>query len=190
MRARLLPVAIGIALASTACSVPTANSTAAWCHEFGVLMLEAQSVPSAQMLPCVEPLPLGWDVGPTDIADGGTVFALSSDIGGSEAVEVELTASCGVEGFVEVPTDEAGAKRYELVESVTGGFRGTRAYVFDGGCATLDFRFETEASAVLVNEASLAVGFVSRADVDQAVQDITDGREHLDPPAEEVEGNS
>ncbi len=157
------------------------NATWPYCEEVGVLFLEAQSVPSAQMVPCIDALPLGWEMWWTDVDHEGSWFSLNSSIGGHEALTVTLAPACNVEGHIRVPTDEAGTERYELVESVVDGYRGTRTYLFDGGCTTLEFRFEVEGSAALVNEASLAVGFVSRAILNDAVREVTDGREQLDP---------
>ncbi len=70
------------------------------------------------------------------------------------------------------------------MEDVAGGFRGQRAYLFDGGCVTMDFRFGVEASAALVNEASLAVRLMPRSTIDESIRSVTDGREQLDPLAE------
>ena len=64
------------------------------------------------------------------------------------------------------PPLPAGTRRYERVRSLVSGYRGTRFYLFPGGCVTYDFNFSTRGQA-LVNEVSLALGFVTRSQVSQ-----------------------
>lgn len=176
-----LVVVLALAAAATACA-PAANTTGTpWCDDFSVLILEAQSVPSAQLLPCVDLMPLGWSVGPSHIDDQGTTFTLKSAVAGSDAARVELTDTCDTGGYVRVPTDEADTARYELVSRLADGFRGTRIYVFDGGCVAIDFALDADVSAALLNDVSLALGFMPRSTVNEAVREVTDGREQLDP---------
>jgi hypothetical protein len=170
----------------TAACAPTANTTGTpWCDDFSVLILEAQSVPEAQLLPCVDLMPLGWSVGDTLIDDHGTGFTLRSAIAGSDAARVQLSEACVTEGYVRVPTDEADTERFEFVSRITDGFEGGRIYTFEGGCASIDFAFDADVSAALVNEVSLTLGFVPRAEVNEAVRVATDGREQVDPPFED-----
>ena len=49
--------------------------------------------------------------------------------------------------------------------TVDGGFRGLRTYQFEGGCTTFRFDIDSERAGGLVDEASLAVGFLTRAEV-------------------------
>jgi hypothetical protein len=174
----LLLVAVGL----VASCAPAANTTGTpWCDDFGVLILEAQSVPTAELLPCVDVMPLGWSVGTTHIDDTGTTFTLQSTIAGSDAARVRFAESCDTEGYVRVPSDEADTQRYELVSQITDGYRGRRVYVFDGGCTSIAFSFEVDVTAALVNEVSLALGFVPRRDANEAVRSVTGGREQIDP---------
>jgi hypothetical protein len=184
VKPRRLLLALAAATAVAACAPAGNTATTPWCDDFGVLILEAQSVPGAGLLPCVDLMPLGWNVGATEIDDRGTVFTLNSSIAGAAAATVRLAPSCDVTGHVQVPTDEAGTARYEYVSSITGGFRGLRTYVFDGGCTSIEFDFTVEASAALVNEVSLAVGFVPRDAANDAVREVTGGREQIDPEAD------
>ena len=177
--------AIAVVLASTAvaasCS-PAANYVGPpWCDDFTVLMLEAQSVPSAHLVPCIETLPRGWDVSVADISDDGSYFWMNSTIAGFKAARIRLNSVCDMTGAVQVPTDEAGTDRYQRVASVTTGYEGKRIYTFQGGCVTIDFAFEPGASSSLANEVSLALGFVPRSLLNEAVRSATDGREQLDP---------
>jgi hypothetical protein len=158
-----------------------ANVPEPWCDDWGILMLEAQSVPSAQLIPCIEALPLGWSSAPARIDHEGTWFVLNSSIAGEEAVTVELTERCDITGAIRVPSEINDAARYEWVEEIVSGFSGRRTYMFDGGCTVFTFDFGVDAVAALVNEVSLAVGFVPREVINEAVRTATEGREQLDP---------
>jgi hypothetical protein len=186
MRARfhVTVLGVGLLLLLTSCSdsqqnVP--NVPEPWCDNWPLLMLEAQSVPSAQLIPCVDTVPLGWSAQPARVDDKGTSFILDSSIAGDEAVRVELQHQCDSGGAVRVPSDVSGAERYEWIADIVSGFSGRRTYVFEGGCVVLTFDFGVEAAAALVNEVSLAVGYVQREAINEAVRVATDGREQLDP---------
>jgi hypothetical protein len=53
--------------------------------------------------------------------------------------------------------------------------------MFDGGCTSIEFDFSAGVSAGLANQVSLALSFVPREAVNEAVLEVTDGREQLDP---------
>lgn len=182
-RSRLVVVVLALLLLTSCWDSDQggANVPVPWCDNWGLLMLEAQSVPSARLIPCVEALPLGWSAAPAWVDHEGTSFVLNSSIAGTEAVTVDLLELCDVEDAVRVPSDISGTERYEQVEDIVSGFSGRRTYVFDGGCTALRFDFGVEAAAALVNEVSLAVGFVPREAINEAVRTATDGREQLDP---------
>ena len=131
-----------------------------------MLVLEHQSVPSASLLPCLDAPPLGWSFKGLDVRDGRSTIVLDSDRAGAEAVRATLTAECDTTGATEVPSDEVGARRYEVVETLQGTYSGRRFYVFDGGCVTYDFEFTGEGRTALAEEASLALGFVSQEEVE------------------------
>ena len=48
------------------------------------MILSAQAVPSASLLPCIAALPSGWTIDSADIASGKTSFWLDSDRAGRE----------------------------------------------------------------------------------------------------------
>ena len=58
------------------------------------------------------------------------------------------------------------------MSSVDGGFRSVRIYQFEGGCATFRFDIDSERAGGLVDEISLAVGFLSRADVRARIDEM------------------
>ena len=130
-------------------------------------------------------MPLGWSADETYIDERGTEFTLDSTIAGNDAAHVALRENCDTSGHVPVPTDVVGAERFEFVESIESGFRGRRVYTFDGGCTTIDLAFDVDVSAALVSEVSIALGFVTRDEVNQWVRSLTADREQVDPPLED-----
>ena len=176
-RAAAAAGAAAVAPLLASCAAPATDVTLS-CRNVDALILEAQSVPTATKLPCVELLPAGWSYGSSDIRSGRAQFRLASDRAGARAVEVTLTEACDRQGATEITSDEPGTRRYERVEAVTPGFSGTRYYTFPGGCTSYQFRFEDE-GRVLVNEASLALTFVTRQFVAEEVRRISKGRSRL-----------
>jgi hypothetical protein len=153
-----------------------------------VVVLMAQAVPSASLLPCVKLLPAGWSVSDIFVRDGRARFALDSDRVGSDAVRVVLAPTCQFEvaAVTKVPSDEPGTRRYEQVGPVRPGvgFTGTRFYLFPGGCVSyrLDFGSSSERAGP-IGDINLALSFITRDAVRNRVRHGTDGRAELDPPS-------
>ena len=127
------------------------------------MILSAQAVPSSRLLPCIADLPSGWTVERADIASGQSVFWLDSDQAGPRAVTVSLTAGCDTSGAVRIPSDQAGAQRFERPLSLQPRFTLTRMYTFDGGCVTYRFSFVPGAAPLLALPVDTAVAFEPRA---------------------------
>jgi hypothetical protein len=182
MRRPIRPVLlVALAAITAGCALTPDSTDTPWCDDYSVLMLEAQSVPSAQLLPCLDLMPKGWSPGTTHIDERGTTFTLDSTVAGGDAARIRLTAECATDGYVQVPSDESDTERFELVNSVSDRYTGIRVYRFAGGCASIDFAFAEGASASLANEVSLALSFAPRESVNQAIRAVTGGREQLDP---------
>lgn len=164
-----------VSLLSPACGADPAQRLSPTCRNVNTLVLEAQSVPEAQLLPCVSLLPAGWDVTNIEIKSGRSRFSLDSDRAGVQALVVTLTSRCDLAGATEIPSDEPGTRRYERIESLEGGYRGMRFYTFPGGCTSYRLRF-AEPGRALVNEASLALTFVRRSTVAAELQRRSGGR--------------
>jgi hypothetical protein len=167
MRARLVLVAAAVAgVLATGCGATTNTSDPA-CAAVRVepLYLASQAVSTAELIPCVNGYPGGWSLGSLKVRDGRATFTLDSDRGGSKALTVTLQERCDVGGAIEVPSDHPGMARFDQMPDVGDGFRGTRAYRFGGGCVTYRFDIRSARAAALVDEASLAVGFLTRAEV-------------------------
>jgi tRNA A-37 threonylcarbamoyl transferase component Bud32 len=151
------------------------------CTHLEALWLEAQSVPSASLLPCLRPRPDGWTVRGVAINDGRSVITLNHDRAGDEAVVLRLTAACDPTGTVEAPSSPPGVRRRQRVERLTGGFTATWYDRFPGGCVTYRLHSTTDPEGDFANEAPLLLGFISRAALGEALRQRSDGRLQLDP---------
>jgi hypothetical protein len=129
-----------------------------------LLILEAQAVPSAVLVPCVSSLQIGWTFGGWLIETGRARFWLNSDRAGIHAVEVELTRDCDVSGAVEVPPapGEVGVRIYQEPTSLPPAFAAVRSMVFPGGCIRYHFEFQHAAPPTLELEAVGSLGTVQR----------------------------
>ena len=76
------------------------------CSDLGPLWLEAQSVPSATLVPCVRALPVGWSVVKVTVNDGRSVLTLDNDRAGKRALVVRLTSGCGPGGATQIVSDQ------------------------------------------------------------------------------------
>jgi hypothetical protein len=125
-------------------------------------ILAAQAVPSAAMVPCVEGLPSGWQVGGADIASGHARFWLNSDQAGDQAVTITLSAACDVSRAEQIPSDQPRTQRFDRPLSLRPQYTALRFYTFPGGCATYRFNFAPGKSSLLAIPVDSAVGFVPR----------------------------
>ena len=144
---------------------PAARDLGAYAPACGTghsVILSAQAVPSAALLPCVAALPSGWSIGGADIASGTSSFWLDSDRAGPRAITVTLTAACDTTGAQQIPSDQPGARRFERPLSLVPQFSSLRFYTFPGGCVTYRFSFTSGASPVLGDAAGSALSFQPR----------------------------
>ena len=128
------------------------------------MVLAAQAVPSASLLPCIEEFPVGWIFGGSEFENGSATFWLDSDRAGLQAVRVLLSESCDVSDAVEVTPgqDEAGTRRFEEPISLPPRFELNRYYVFEGGCVTYRFAFDPRAAPALAVDIDDALSFRPR----------------------------
>jgi hypothetical protein len=177
----LLVTAVATLVLGTACGVDFAGHNTPSCDthdDISAVTLEAQAVPTATRVPCLNELPTGVGLFSARISSGHAEFVLSSDRAGARALVVKLDARCDTKGATEIHSDQAGARRFERIESVTPGFRASRYYTFPGGCITYRFQLSAEGRA-LVNEISLAVSSITRSHVNAEVRRFSGGRDHL-----------
>jgi hypothetical protein len=148
------------------------------CGTGDLMVLIAQSVPSATQLPCIRTLPAGWQLDDVHVSRNKSTFSLDSDIAGDHAVEVSLQppSECRIEDTEPVPSDEVDTFRYERPEQLTPQLRATRYYTFTGGCVTYEFAFSRAGTPSLLFAADEALAFQSRRALIRAVRDQTDLR--------------
>ena len=145
---------------------PAAENLGAYAPSCGTghsMILSAQAVPSAALLPCIAALPTGWSLGGTDIASGRASLSLDSDRAGPRAVTVTLTATCDTSGAQQIPSDQPGTRRFERPLSLVPQYSDLRYYTFPGGCATYRFRFARGASPILAAAVDGALAFTPRS---------------------------
>jgi hypothetical protein len=169
--------AIVAVLLGGACGVPQ-QQAAPLCRlppiGADTLVLLAQSVPTADRVPCIARYEAGWHFADQLVKSDEGWFTLDNDRAGVSAVRITLTESCDTDGFTEIASDEQDTIRFERVLSVEGRFRAVRAYKFDGGCVTYRFSFSQRGQA-LVNEVSAMITFVTRDEIDESVRREHDG---------------
>ncbi len=134
------------------------------CGTDNVMILMAQSVPSATSVPCLSSLPAGWTLGGVRIRSRRSSFWLNSDRAGRHAIEASLLrpGDCDVTHATQVPSDQVGARRFEEAERLPPQLTSTRYYLFPGGCVIYRFRFGAEASGSLVLVANAALALEPR----------------------------
>jgi tRNA A-37 threonylcarbamoyl transferase component Bud32/membrane-associated phospholipid phosphatase len=154
------------------------------CGDLEPLWLMAQSVPSASLVPCVRPLPVGWSVADVAVNDGRSVLTLDHDRAGDAALVVRLTPACDPGGAVEGPSPVAGVRHFQRIESGTGGGFGATWYDrFPGGCVTSRLRLTTDPNGEFAAQAPQVLGFTTREALRRALDQRSGGRLHLDPGA-------
>jgi membrane-associated phospholipid phosphatase len=139
------------------------GASAPRCGTSHSMILAAQAVPSAAMLPCIAALPTGWSIGGADIASGKVRLWLDSDRAGPGAITITLTAACHSSGARQIPSDQPGARRFERPLSLRPQFTGLRFYTFPGGCVTYRFAFAPGASPLLAIPVDSALSFQPRS---------------------------
>jgi hypothetical protein len=147
----------------------------------GPLVLTAQSVPSARLIPCVRPLPAGWTFRKMEAREGRTEIALDFGRTNDNATTVTLTKSCEVRNAKPTRSDQANARRFDRVDASDSGFRGDRYYVFSGGCVAYHFDVAGRAATQSVATIARSLSFVDRSVLRRYVHRYSGGRVELDP---------
>lgn len=157
-------------LLTAACSVEEALPVPD-CQRGESAFIVAQSVPTADLVPCLNPLPVGWEIDAVNIDQDGTAIRLDSDRAGLRAAGLHYVETCDLGEAVSVPSDQEGAETFEYIEQIEPGFRAERYYVFGGGCVWWDFEFESGASATLSIELQDRLVLTSRDDLNDNIRE-------------------
>jgi hypothetical protein len=144
------------------------------CEPSDQLFLVSQSVPTANLVPCLLGLPAGWSFAGMDVSDDRTRMFFDSDRAGFRAVDVTLTASCDTTGTTRLaPNDEHGTERFERVVLRSDRYVGSRYYVYEGGCTRYDFDLSGAGRTALADEISTALTFISREELSAGLKNVT-----------------
>jgi membrane-associated phospholipid phosphatase len=165
LAAGMLAVVAVASAASINLFFPAENigASAPECGTGHSMILTAQAVPSAALLPCIAALPAGWQAGGADISSGKARLWLDSDRAGPRAVTITLTTTCDTAGARQIPSDQPGTSRFERPLSLTPVFSDLRFYTFPGGCATYEYHFRPGASPALAVAVDSALAFQDRS---------------------------
>jgi hypothetical protein len=144
------------------CSVQDATPLPS-CSEGGSVLITAQSVPSAQMLPCFTQLPLGWEVETVDVTQDGTTIRFDSDRAGHHAAQLVFDTTCDVSGTAEQSNDQDGVERFARTERMEPGLRAKSFHVFEGGCVTWTFDLNSDVPRSEINELDETMMLVPRS---------------------------
>ncbi|HEV2872284.1 MAG TPA: hypothetical protein VG409_12790, partial [Actinomycetota bacterium] len=138
----------------------------------------------AQLIPCTQLLPAGWSLNDVKVGTGSASIIFDTDRPHQQAaVLVRLTPSCDLTGSTEVSSEQPGARRYIRIDRAVTPAQVTRSYTFRGGCITERFLAAPGISAErLASEASSSLGFATRQELAQVLDQQSDGRLQLDPP--------
>ena len=135
---------------------------AAECGTNATMVLAAQAVPTASLIPCLDSLPSGWRYGMTYVHRGGMTFTLDSDQAGLAAVAVTFAASCDTSRAIAAESTEPGTKRFDRTMSIQPTYRGIRYYTFPGGCASYRFAFAPNTPHTRAADAERELTFIRR----------------------------
>jgi len=150
------------------------------CTQLEPLWLMAQSVPSASLVPCMRFRPAGWTVADIAVNNGRSVITLDHDRAGKAAVVARLAAACDTTGAVETPSPTPGVRRDQRVEGLADEFSATWYDQFPGGCVTYRLHSTNDLQGQFASEAPSLLGFTTRAELRQALDERSDGRLQLD----------
>jgi tRNA A-37 threonylcarbamoyl transferase component Bud32 len=161
------------------------------CTQLEKLWLQAQSVPSASRIPCLQALPAGI-YGALRVRDGESVLELShasldiSLIAGewprahaaAGSVTIRLTPTCAAPTTGEGESVAPGVRRFQIEGPASTP---QVVDVFPGGCVTYQPEPDVDPSAPLLEQAQRAVTYRTRDDLREALRRNSDGRLQLDP---------
>jgi hypothetical protein len=157
-------------------------ATSLSCRSLEGLWVEAQSVPTAALLPCVRPLPPGWAFAHGNAGSGRSVITLDNDRAGPGALQLILTVRCPASGATQVASVLPGVRRFAARRTAGGSFSRSWYDLFPGGCVTIKLHSASMLAAIdsgLPDQAMLIVGYVRRGALQQALQRRSGGRLHL-----------
>jgi tRNA A-37 threonylcarbamoyl transferase component Bud32/membrane-associated phospholipid phosphatase len=190
----LLPAAVPLAWVFASASANPGGAAAVGggtgsCTQLEELWLQAQAVPSASRIPCVQALPADI-IGALAVRDGESLLELSHaslDISLGErpraraaagSVTIRFTATCAVPTTGEGQTVAPGVRRFQIEGPASTP---QMVDVFPGGCVTYRPELDIGPSDPLLDRAQQAVTYRTRDDLREALRRHSGGRLQLDP---------
>ncbi len=153
---RLVALGLAVTLVLAACGIevgdvrvgppPICETTSR-----GMLILMAQAVPAAELIPCISDMPEGWTIERAEI--GTNRAELSFDGGQVGDVIVVLSSACHAIG--EPATNDTGHELAVFEDQANDML--TRNYVFAGGCISVEAPDRLAAS-----EMTREISFITR----------------------------
>lgn len=139
------------------------------CEEGGSVLILTQSVPSAELVPCFQDLPEGWELESISITHDGSVIELDHDRVGQGAALLRFGEVCDTKSAAEVQSEWAGAQAFEEVKRGQPAYIGQRFYVFNGGCIWWDFDFTGEEPAITAFQLRESLVLLTRVSVNEGL---------------------
>jgi hypothetical protein len=144
----------------------------------GGLVLAAQSVPTAEVLPCLRRLPEGLSVGGFSARKGRTRMWFVVGKEDRTALSVTLQRTCDLAGFAEAQSEVPGALRFDRQDSSGALLRGERVYRYSASCLRYEYSLLDVSALSIVRN---AVGTIERSVVADKVAEDSRGHLRLDP---------
>lgn len=145
------------------------------------LVLLAQSVPEASLIPCMSSTPPRWRLDDFSARNGSARFDVEFGDEDDLRMTVELAHRCRVEDATETRSDLPGMTRYDHVTADPERYAVDRYYVDAHACTVVHFTGLGQEAQAFADEIVPALGFIPRETLDERLRDATDGRMHLDP---------
>ena len=147
----------------------------------GMLVLLAQSVPTASAVPCVHSTPVDWTIHEFNARDSRARLGLSYGQAQEETFVIDVVGRCELGSATESPSDQPGMRRYDRVAQGNAQYAMDRYYVEPDACTAFHYLGGGAHAAEHATEIASTFGFIQRDALDRQVRQFTDGRLHLDP---------
>lgn len=185
----LVAVAVGfISLGYVDVRPESSRIGASRCVREPSVTLVAQSVPSAQLVPCLTDEAAGWSVDTTKISNEGTDMTLSTSKVNGVSWTLAFAATCadvdaGAPSREIAPEGQPAVVSTRTVDlSGDEGIERTQWFRFDGGCVTstvvVPGRLDRQ---IILAEVDRLLALVTRRTISAEVRVDTDGKLSLDP---------
>lgn len=153
------------------------------CALTGVVVLEAQAVPSATKVPCVVDELVGWTDGTQQIEKGSSTltYATTSSEGAQWTIRLQPSCTPPPDATAD-PTSPAGVRRHsaDRKDGLTAVHE--EWFQFEGGCAsyvvTIPERYDEER---VFDELETSFRLIDRSAINESVRKRSDGAFGLDP---------